>query len=368
MKTYYDILGVQKQATPAELKKAFLLRCKLLHPDRFNQTTQKAEWDLANEMFKELNQAYDVLKNPLSRNQYDYKIGSENRPQSAYTAPPPPRTTPPPARPPKPSSAEPPPIPKNYPSANSSEQLKGCGPIALVLIIGAFNKVSSPTIVNVENPLSDNEKKHIVRDPETIAVQSQISELIRKIDQENDITKKEGLQKQKDDLIRVYQDSRGIKVALKPTPSPTPKSAFTAFPEITTNIPLKNTMQKGYGKLKIKNGSPADAVVKLIDDVEDKTVFIVYIKSKSDYQISSIPDGVYRLIAATGQGWNYLEGKFVDNQGSFAFDVPFIYETIKKQKGDGLHTYYNTCEVTLNRVKGGNAETAYITESDFDKY
>jgi curved DNA-binding protein CbpA len=232
LKTYYDILGVQKQATPAELKKAFLLRCKLLHPDRFNQTTQKAEWDLANEMFKELNQAYDVLKNPLSRNQYDYKIGNENRPQSTYTAPPPPRTTPPPARPPKPSSAEPPPIPKNYPSANSSEQLKGCGPvafvtIALVLIIGAFNKTTSPTIANVEKPLSDNEKKLIVRDPQTIAVQSQISELTRKIDQENEITKKEELQRQKDDIIRVYQESRGIKVALKQTPSPSPKNTFS---------------------------------------------------------------------------------------------------------------------------------------------
>ena len=57
----------------------------MLHPDRFNQTTQKAEWALANEMFKELNHAYDILKNPVKRNQYDYTIGSHGGHQSTYT-------------------------------------------------------------------------------------------------------------------------------------------------------------------------------------------------------------------------------------------------------------------------------------------
>ena len=33
----------------------------MLHPDRFNQQSQRAEWELANEMLKDLNHAYVVI-------------------------------------------------------------------------------------------------------------------------------------------------------------------------------------------------------------------------------------------------------------------------------------------------------------------
>jgi curved DNA-binding protein CbpA len=70
-KTLYDVLGVSAQATDAEIKKAYLLRSKVLHPDRFDQSKQKAEWDLANELLKELNHAYSVLRDRSTRASYD---------------------------------------------------------------------------------------------------------------------------------------------------------------------------------------------------------------------------------------------------------------------------------------------------------
>ena len=62
---YYDVLGVEKSASEAELKSAFRKRAKELHPDR-NRDNPKAE-----DGFKEVNEAYDALKDPDKRAAYD---------------------------------------------------------------------------------------------------------------------------------------------------------------------------------------------------------------------------------------------------------------------------------------------------------
>ena len=65
------LASVPMSASAADIKKAFILRTKMMHPDRFSQTKQRAEWELANEMLKELNVAYDALKDHVSRREYD---------------------------------------------------------------------------------------------------------------------------------------------------------------------------------------------------------------------------------------------------------------------------------------------------------
>jgi curved DNA-binding protein CbpA len=101
-KNLYDLLGVPRNATPEQIRQAYVLRSKMLHPDRFNQTTQRAEWELANEMLKELNHAYGVLRDSSSRAQYDRTIpGTTTHQTPPHQQQPPPRGESPP--PPKPT-------------------------------------------------------------------------------------------------------------------------------------------------------------------------------------------------------------------------------------------------------------------------
>jgi len=64
-KNYYQILGVEKTASPGEIKKAYRKLALLYHPDRNNGDPS------AENKFKEVNEAYEVLSDPLKRSKYD---------------------------------------------------------------------------------------------------------------------------------------------------------------------------------------------------------------------------------------------------------------------------------------------------------
>lgn len=63
---YYEILGVDKNASQEEIKKAFRQLAKKWHPDVNPSNIKEAE-----EKFKEINEAFQVLSDPQKRRQYD---------------------------------------------------------------------------------------------------------------------------------------------------------------------------------------------------------------------------------------------------------------------------------------------------------
>ena len=63
-RNYYDVLGVQKNASEDEIKKAFRSLSKKYHPDVCKE-------DGAEEKFKQINEAYSVLSDPEKKRMYD---------------------------------------------------------------------------------------------------------------------------------------------------------------------------------------------------------------------------------------------------------------------------------------------------------
>ena len=82
-KDYYKVLGVPNTATQEEIKKAYRALAMKYHPDK----TKGAKG--AEDKFKEINEANEVLSNPESRRKFDqlgadWKTGAQARPQPGY--------------------------------------------------------------------------------------------------------------------------------------------------------------------------------------------------------------------------------------------------------------------------------------------
>ena len=69
-KNYYDILGIDKNASENDIKKAYRKAAVKWHPDKWAKKSD-AEKSNAEVKFKEINEAYDCLSNPEKKAHYD---------------------------------------------------------------------------------------------------------------------------------------------------------------------------------------------------------------------------------------------------------------------------------------------------------
>jgi curved DNA-binding protein CbpA len=83
-KNYYSILGIDPSASRADIRNAYHSRVRVIHPDRFDPSSQKREWHQANEMLAELNEAYEVLRDTSKRLKYDAELGYRSEPSTLF--------------------------------------------------------------------------------------------------------------------------------------------------------------------------------------------------------------------------------------------------------------------------------------------
>lgn len=82
---YYKVLGVDARASIEDIKRAYRALAKDFHPDKL-QAVSDAMRRLAEEKFKEINEAYQVLSSPDGRQAYDKRREYSSEPRSQREA------------------------------------------------------------------------------------------------------------------------------------------------------------------------------------------------------------------------------------------------------------------------------------------
>jgi hypothetical protein len=119
---------------------------------------------------------------------------------------------------------------------------------------------------------------------------------------------------------------------------------------------LEDYAPGGQGRLLIKNGTDADALV-ILTGLDDQAVKSAYIRDAQEFDMTGIHDGTYRLYYSKGEGFNAETKRFTLNATYQRLDATLEYTTTSTQ--------YTGYEVTLYGVVGGNVGSVPVDPSQF---
>jgi hypothetical protein len=123
-----------------------------------------------------------------------------------------------------------------------------------------------------------------------------------------------------------------------------------------------------------KNGNSTDAIVCLENVSNGRTIRNEYIQAGTDYQMTNIPEGVYKVKVFYGNDWNpektlkngAIRGSFDTDQSYSLSDKPDDLILMKITE-----TYnsisYTTGEITLYTISNGNMNQRNINSDEFFK-
>jgi curved DNA-binding protein CbpA len=75
MRTHYEMLGIERDASEAQIKEAYFRMAKRFHPDVHHDESLHDLRDKLEAVFIRLGEAYEVLRNPLLRASYERQLG-----------------------------------------------------------------------------------------------------------------------------------------------------------------------------------------------------------------------------------------------------------------------------------------------------
>ena len=120
----------------------------------------------------------------------------------------------------------------------------------------------------------------------------------------------------------------------------------------------------GNATLTIENGGNSDAIVCLFSVDNNTTIRNVYVQKNSNYTITNISQGDYKIRVFYGNDWNPDLENSCGTKGSFESDIhysEFNQTTYFEDDDSG----YTNATITLYKVVGGNARSSSIDESSF---
>ena len=162
----------------------------------------------------------------------------------------------------------------------------------------------------------------------------------------------------------------------QPAVNPPPRVEPTyKYKEVEDNSLLNWTVFKkmpmyfrGKWSLNIDNWTDSDAVVKLVSNSLNKSVFTFYIKANTKFTISDISDWDYRLFFHHWNDWNVQTNSFNRNWRTSVFEDVFVFNTTKTDMWDYINTKYTDFSVTLYSIVWWNARINSSSISDFASY
>jgi len=402
-KNYYQILGLPTTCSDDEIKKTYRKLAIKFHPDK-NSNDKYFE-----EMFKELQEAYDVLSDPTKRRDYDIRFAKKTeqstRTKSTDTK--------------REQGTTPESLATDIEAAFRKLKWAESGEINYTELLKYIDSILNDNLVTQLLKIGDiksNERivdaisglfKFLVKNdikkymPLLVKLSGANNELITKL---HKIEKEEIRKEETAKIFTAFKWVAGIAIVIwiiymansedrsSSTSNYTynPKSVIDTAPEMiekvskyagnklkTGDSPYNNYFGKGvYDKdylnqLEVKNGQSLDVIVCLTEYYGSKrTIRNEYIRAGESFTMTNIPNGTYYLKSFYGKDWNpdtllynaRLKG-FFDTSSGFSVSDEFN-DLLKMEQNEKSYSIYS---VTLYPVEGGNMESRNITASDFFK-
>jgi hypothetical protein len=157
-------------------------------------------------------------------------------------------------------------------------------------------------------------------------------------------------------------------ISVPPTPIIIDTISRQQIPKTGSIIAGNRLFGRDKGEIKIDNmKGGTDTVVVLTTTGSNSPIIAVYVKKGDLYIISDIGDGKYDLYFMGGEDWNSDENVFIKNKVYQRFAEPFEFKTYTTHdffsSNEELH--YQSFEITLYAIYGGNAQTEYISDQEF---
>ena len=300
----------------------------MLHPDKIDPVSERAEYEKATSLMKELIEANEVLSNPDSRRRYDSERSfSRNDGPQAGTPPSPPQ----PATPPPPQS-------------KTEFKWKGLSPkvtssftwifqkLLIVFVIVFWGGIAIAVISAIRNPSSNSnaERRLTPREIE----QQRTAEIIR----------------QANELIKSAETTPSPALA-----SPTPTTKEVRFPRHGTT--RFYTDEERIAGLKLDTPSGNLYLILLKDASSGRKMATMYVHGGQAFE-TNVPLGNYILMYATGQQWYGNKEKFGHGMVVKKFDTVMNFRIQGNQVVGKV--------VSFSLVANGNLKSTAINPEELD--